>query len=84
MSKRAGIWQVVIGDGTTSYFVDEAEAAYFAKDTVECGFSVRKQFLAMPATPREFVDFMDGLEIRLIRPARKLGAVGERLFDETE
>ena len=44
-------WQVHVSDGTTLYFVTQAEANLYAKDTEEAGFRV----LVSPFKPSRLV-----------------------------
>ena len=53
------IWEVKVSDGIMQYFVTEAEADFFYKDTAEAGFGVRKQAIPVPQTPKAFCMFME-------------------------
>lgn len=81
-TKKPGIWQCAVSDGTTHWFDNQFEADFFAKDTVECGFSVMTHFIPLPSTPKDFIAFMEGLEARLFRPARTLGRKIDAAFSE--
>ena len=53
------IWEVKVSDGVREYFVTEAEADFFYRDTAKAGFGVRKQPIPVPQTPKAFCMFME-------------------------